>query len=81
MVAFRRGTLVDTIDHGRTGFLVESEAEMADAMRAAGGLDADFCRRTAIERFSATHMAAQYLDLYARLAGARPAHAVEVAAP
>ena len=52
VVAYRRGSAPELIDHGRTGFLVDDEAELADAAAAAGALDRAACRRAATERFS-----------------------------
>jgi glycosyltransferase involved in cell wall biosynthesis len=81
VVAFRRGALVDTIEHGRTGFLVDTEAELVEALRAARDLDPALCRRAAEERFSATRMAGRYFEVYASLAGRRGAHAGTGASP
>jgi glycosyltransferase involved in cell wall biosynthesis len=60
--------LAEIVEHGRTGFLVDDEAEMADAILAAGDLDSDICRETARRRFSLEHMVAAYLGLYMQLA-------------
>jgi glycosyltransferase involved in cell wall biosynthesis len=66
-VAFRSGALSEIVEHGRTGFIVQNQKEMADAIRAAGALDPAVCRATAEARFSAERMADQYLTLYRRL--------------
>lgn len=73
VVAFPNGALRELIDHGRTGFLVGSVEEMADAMQAAAGLDPRECRAAAA-RFSEGAMVRAYLNLYAEMAAAR-AHA------
>ncbi len=44
VVAFRRGAAPELVDHGTTGFLVDDEAELADAAAAAGMLDRAACR-------------------------------------
>lgn len=67
VVAYRHDVLAEIIDQGRTGFLVESVAEMADAIEAAGELDHQHCREVARERFSAGAMTAGYFALYRRL--------------
>lgn len=64
VVAFRRGALVEAIDDGRTGFLVESIAELAAAMRSVAALDGEACRANARERFSLERMVGGYLALY-----------------
>lgn len=73
VVAFPSGALCDTVEHGRTGFLVESVEAMAEAIRAAPSLSADACRAVARERFSLERMVESYFALYRRLAAMRPA--------
>ena len=68
MVAWRSGALPELIDHGRTGFLVDSEADLAAAMLEASRLDGQECRREAERRFSARRMTEQYLELYREIA-------------
>ncbi len=70
VIAYPAGALRDIVEHGRTGFLVSSEAEMAEAIEAAGALDPAVCRRAACERFPAARTIREYLNLYERLAGA-----------
>jgi glycosyltransferase involved in cell wall biosynthesis len=68
VVAFRNGALPETIEHGRTGFLVETAAEMAEAIPLAAALDPGLCRSVARRRFSLDAMTRRYLELYERLA-------------
>lgn len=68
VVAFATGALPETVEHGRTGFLVRDVDGMAEAIPAARTLDPEVCRRTARERFSFVRMVAQYVDAYQRLA-------------
>jgi hypothetical protein len=72
VVAFAGGALSETVDHGRTGFLVDGVAEMAQAIRAAPSISSDDCRRVAPERFSMQRMIERYFEVYRRLAVARP---------
>ena len=69
VVALRRGALAETIEHGRTGLLVDSAEELPDAMRAAAGLAPRDCRDAARARFSLETMIAAYFAVYERLAG------------
>jgi CelD/BcsL family acetyltransferase involved in cellulose biosynthesis/glycosyltransferase involved in cell wall biosynthesis len=64
VVAFRVGALPEVVEHGRTGYLVSSVDEMAEAIRAAGDLSPEACRRAAEERFSAEVMVERYEALY-----------------
>lgn len=68
VVAFRKGALPEIVEHGRTGYIVDSMAAMADAIRAADAIDPAACRRAAEERGSATRMTAAYLEAYRTLA-------------
>jgi glycosyltransferase involved in cell wall biosynthesis len=71
VIAFRRGALPEIVEHGRTGFLVDSVEEMAAAIDEAGSLDPALCRATARRRFSAERMTADYLRLYREIASAQ----------
>jgi glycosyltransferase involved in cell wall biosynthesis len=73
VIAFPKGALAETVEHGRTGFLVAGVEAMADAIAKAGAIDPDRCRESARERFSLVRMTTHYLSVYRRLAGARPA--------
>jgi hypothetical protein len=80
VVAFANGALPETVEHGRTGFLVRDVDEMAHAIRAAQALDSGACRRVASERFSLPSMVERYFDVYGRLAAKRPLRASRVGA-
>lgn len=67
VIAFARGALPEVIDHGQTGFLVDSEEDMAEAITQVSRLDRELCRAIARERFSSVRMADGYIDLYERL--------------
>ena len=69
VIAFPVGAMAETIEPGRTGFLVEDVAAMAAAIPAAAALHPEVCRAAARARFSDRTMIASYLDLYRRLAG------------
>lgn len=71
VVAFAAGALPEVVEHGRTGFIVADEREMAEAIREVDRIDPGECRAAARERFSIHRTAARYLSLYTRLASAR----------
>ena len=68
VVAFRQGALVDTVEDGRTGFLVDDVAALGQGMLEARHLDPEVCREAARRRFSAEQMIRSYLRLYSALA-------------
>jgi glycosyltransferase involved in cell wall biosynthesis len=72
VVAYPSGALPDIVEHGRTGFLVRSPGEMADAIAACDTLEPDHCRSAARQRFSADTTIRRYLDVYRQLAGGNP---------
>lgn len=67
VIAFRAGALPEIVDHGVTGFIVDTVAEMADAIGRVPAIDPYACRRAACERFPLRRTTRAYLDLYSRL--------------
>jgi len=81
VVAFRQGALPDLVQHGRTGFIVDTVDEMAAAIANVDALDRAAIRRHAVDSFAAERMVAQYFELYRQLARhAAPDHALTRAA-
>lgn len=79
VVAYRRGSMPEVVDEGVTGCLVDGadgahgEARVAEAVRAvevAASLDRRRCRERAVERFGASRMVEDYLEVYARVLAA-----------
>jgi glycosyltransferase involved in cell wall biosynthesis len=76
VITFGAGALAELIEHGRTGFVVADELQMAEAIGRVTELDRTACRAAAEQRHSDVRMVAEYLALYGRLlrasgAGAR----------
>ncbi|OYW11570.1 MAG: glycosyl transferase [Planctomycetales bacterium 12-60-4] len=69
VIATRRGSMSELIEHGVNGFLVDTVEEAVDAIGRAGDLDRRAVRRTVEERFSVDRMAHAYLALYRRIVG------------
>lgn len=67
VVAFRAGALPEIVEHGRTGFLVNDERELASAIGAASGLLPEDCRAAARERFDLRGMVTRYFGLYRQM--------------
>ncbi|MDR8409620.1 glycosyltransferase [Nonomuraea sp. 3-1Str] len=63
-VGLRRGCLPELIDHGRTGWLADTEEELAEYILRVDEIDPEECRAEATRRFSPGVMADRYLELY-----------------
>lgn len=70
VIAFKRGSVPEIVDHGVSGFVVGSLDEAVDAVGRLGQLDRARVRATFEARFTAERMAHDYLDIYRRLTGA-----------
>lgn len=64
VVAMRRGSMSEIIEHGVNGFLADSPEEFREYMGRVNEIDPMDCRRTVEERFSYQQMSRQYLKLY-----------------
>ncbi len=73
VIAFRCGSVPEVIDHGLSGFIVDSMDEAVQAVRQIDELDRAEVRAAFESRFTASRMANDYLDLYRNLAGTRAA--------
>jgi glycosyltransferase involved in cell wall biosynthesis len=76
VIAFRRGAVPEIIDHGLTGFVVDSIDEALAAIHLAKALDRSAIRRRFEERFSAERMARDYVALYGEILRSSPVDAV-----
>jgi glycosyltransferase involved in cell wall biosynthesis len=72
VVAFPAGALAGIVEHGRTGFLVKNEAEMAEAIQACQELDPENCRDSARRRFDLQRTVSQYFHIYEKLTVSTP---------
>ena len=52
VVAFRKGSVPEIIIHGKTGFIVDSIDEMAEAVKAIDLIDPSDCRKHVKDNFS-----------------------------
>jgi len=64
VIAFNRGAMPELIDHGVTGFLVDTVEEAVEAVGRIGEIDRRACRAAVEARFSVDRMADRYLELY-----------------
>ena len=66
VVAWRRGSTSEVIEHGRSGILVDDVDEAVAGLDAVLALPRDGVRAAFEERFTADRMARDYVDLYER---------------
>src|SRR5512143_2627189 len=67
VIARRRGSVPEVLQHGQTGFICETEEQMVAAVHQVATLDRVTCRHAFEARFTATCMAQSYLQVYQRL--------------
>lgn len=71
VIASRRGSMPELIDHGFTGFLVDNLEEAKQAIERIDEIDRGNVRRAVAERFTIDRMADAYLTAYQRVLGER----------
>jgi glycosyltransferase involved in cell wall biosynthesis len=69
VIAYRRGSVAEIVDHGSTGFIVDDEAGAIAAVARLGELDRRRVRAGFEERFSSRRMAHEYVRHYRALTG------------
>jgi glycosyltransferase involved in cell wall biosynthesis len=67
VIAFPGGSVVEIVEHGRTGFIVNSIDAAVKAVDAVATLDRRDCWNAVATRFSATRMASDYVALFRKL--------------
>jgi glycosyltransferase involved in cell wall biosynthesis len=73
VIAQRRGSMPELIDHGVTGYLVENVPDAVRAVEDAGGIDRPRIRASTVLRFDRATMVDRYVALYhAILSGSAP---------
>src|SRR5579864_8131059 len=72
VIASRRGSVPELIDHGVTGFVVDSVDEAVEAIPKVAQLNREDCRKAVDTRFSSYSMAKDYVNQYAALQTGQP---------
>ena len=67
VIAFKKGAFGEIIKDKVTGFLVNDELEMADAINEAGRIDQEECFLNVKKTYSIERMVSEYLDLYQKI--------------
>ncbi|MDO8436490.1 MAG: glycosyltransferase family 4 protein [bacterium] len=68
VIAYRKGSVPEIVEHGKTGFVVDTNEEMAKAIERIPTIDRKACRRRVEEKFSLTRMVDKYQTIYEKLA-------------
>lgn len=75
VLAYPEGAAPEVIADGSTGFLIDGEAELADAIASAGQIDRRACRAAVEGYFSVERMIGEHLELFDHVVAAREARA------
>jgi glycosyltransferase involved in cell wall biosynthesis len=66
VIAFRRGSVPEVVDQGKTGFICSTVEEAVAAVSRLPEISRRGCRQVFERRFTASRMARDYVDLYQR---------------
>jgi glycosyltransferase involved in cell wall biosynthesis len=69
VIAWRRGSVPEVVDHGVTGYVVDDVEQAVAAVHRVKELSRAVCRQTFERRFDAARMAGDYVELYRRVLG------------
>ena len=72
VIALRRGSAPELIEHGVTGYVVDTVDDMVEAEKIVGRIDPAQCRAHVRERFSPARMAEGYVSIYERILASVP---------
>ncbi|HWZ52220.1 MAG TPA: glycosyltransferase family 4 protein [Granulicella sp.] len=72
VIAYPMGSVPEVIDHGVSGYLVDSMEEAVEAVRQIPGLDRRLVRKIFEERFSARRMCRDYVTIYKKIRASSP---------
>jgi glycosyltransferase involved in cell wall biosynthesis len=67
ILALRRGSVPEIVEHGLTGAICNSTDELVQAAKDAHRFDRASVRARALRRFTAARMAANYLAVYRKI--------------
>ncbi|HEU5247472.1 MAG TPA: glycosyltransferase family 4 protein [Candidatus Udaeobacter sp.] len=80
VIAYRGGAVPEVMEEGHTGFIVEALEDAVRAVRRVPELSRERCREVFEQRFTATRMAHDYVQVYERLINSNQPQALEARA-
>ena len=78
VIAFPCGSVPEIVEHGKTGYIVNSIPEAVAAVEALPAIRRDDCREAFRQRFTAARMASEYVREYQRLLRPDPPYVGEM---
>lgn len=67
VIAFNKGSVPEIVENGKSGFIVETEEEMTEAVKKVGQIDRSYCRQHAVKNFNVDVMVDGYLEAYKKV--------------
>jgi glycosyltransferase involved in cell wall biosynthesis len=67
VIAFRRGSMPEILEHGYNGILVSNVEEAVEAVQSIPLIDRSHCRKTVEQRFTADIMVENYIKVYRQI--------------
>jgi len=71
VIAFGNGSVPEVVEHGKTGFIVENEDGMIEAIKNIGKINRSDCRKHVKENFNIEKMVDGYEDVYRMIASGK----------
>jgi glycosyltransferase involved in cell wall biosynthesis len=71
VIAFKRGSVPEVVKDKKTGFIVKTINEMAEAIKKIDQIDRKECRKWIKEKFTAERMVSDYEKVYEKILKAK----------
>lgn len=78
LVALRQGSIPEVVQHGKTGFVVDTADEMVEAVKKLDQIDRSYCREYALKTFNASKMADAYEAIYEKILAQKDVRHVKI---
>ena len=69
VIAFKRGSMPELIEHAKTGFLVRDVNEASEVVKDIKNIDRRYCHEWTKKRFTMEKMVEDYIDVYNKILG------------